>query len=131
MCDNCTSSLPVDSYDVSKACKQIEMIISRSEDNLTLLKLIDKWYKVLNNKSGIDKNQMAQIIGNLLLRGFLKEYRSYTAYSVNCYIKLCDKKYDDIIVKLVKDKKLDIYFKNDQSSDFDINETKPKKKRIH
>lgn len=128
MCDNCSNPASVESYDVSKAYEQIKNTLAQSEDSLTLLKLIDKWYKILPRKSSINKHQMTHIIGNLLLQGFLKEYRSYTAYTVNCYIKPCDKTYDTIIVNLVKDKNLDSFFKCKMSV-IDVTEPKSKKKR--
>lgn len=98
MCDNCKDHPEVVYHNITSACKYIYSIIEKAEKqevHLTLLKLLDAWFKtgdknlrVENVKQpNVERHHAEIIIAYLLMKGFLMDYKSYTAYATNCYIQ--------------------------------------------
>lgn len=134
MCNNCIDTGNLATYDISKSYREISSILEQTTESLTLKKLIDKWYKEMPSKSKIGKIRMANIIGNLFAEGYLKENRSYTAYTVNVYIQDAlkpnfDKNSGKILVILKKNKELENYFNRDYSDNEEGASTSKKSKR--
>ncbi|KAF5299941.1 hypothetical protein FQA39_LY11314 [Lamprigera yunnana] len=97
MCDNCKENSTSVLYDITSVCTYIYSIIEKAETqevNLTLLKLLDVWYKSGDKKLRVENVNMPKverqhaemIVAYLLMKGYLADYKSYTAYATNCYI---------------------------------------------
>lgn len=97
MCDHCRQPKITEKRDITRFCKDIFSIIEKASENgvkLTLLKLMDSWYQTgakdlrvsSITKPGMKRTQAERVVAFLLLKGFLKEEKSYTAYAVNCYV---------------------------------------------
>lgn len=113
MCDNCTSDNNIEYYNVADVAKTVINIIKKEtngENNLTLKKLLDVWLK----KKDRDLLLVAQaefFIGSLIKLDYIKEERSYTAYSVNTYLRCGDKIVKNCLsIPFVKKTNLDRYF---------------------
>ncbi|KAF5269131.1 hypothetical protein FQR65_LT02430 [Abscondita terminalis] len=98
MCDNCKEPSTTVWYNITPVCKYIYSIIEKAEKqevNLTLLKLLDVWYKGGDKNLRVENVDMPKverqyadiIIAYLLMKGYLIDYKSYTAYATNCYIQ--------------------------------------------
>ncbi|KAK4879436.1 hypothetical protein RN001_007582 [Aquatica leii] len=98
MCDNCKEESTIVWYNITSVCKYIYSIIDKAqtqEVNLTLLKLLDIWYKGGDKNLRVENLSMPKverqhaeiIVAYLLMKGYLMDYKSYTAYATNCYIQ--------------------------------------------
>ncbi|KAK5645936.1 hypothetical protein RI129_004400 [Pyrocoelia pectoralis] len=97
-CDNCKASSSVVWYNITSVCKYVYAIIEKAEQlevNLTLLKLLDVWFKGGDKNlrvedipmPKVERNQAEVILAYLLIKGYLIDYKSYNAYATNCYIQ--------------------------------------------
>lgn len=98
MCDNCEAPQDPVLYNITPACKYIYAILENADKkdiNLTLLKLLDAWFKngdknlrVQNIEMPVlERQHVERIIAYLFTKGYLQEYKSYTSYATNCYIQ--------------------------------------------
>lgn len=98
MCDHCKHPHESQTYDITPLCRDIFTIIDKANENgtnLTLIKLLDAWYQTGAKdlrvygmkKPHFSRDQAESVVGCLLLKGFLKEEKNYTAYTVNCYVQ--------------------------------------------
>ncbi|XP_017771751.1 PREDICTED: putative ATP-dependent DNA helicase Q1 [Nicrophorus vespilloides] len=92
MCDNCDNKSTLETYDIKEACSDVYQILEHAaiaENNLTANKLIDLWMKpkIKIKKPNISKEEAEYLVGHLILKGCLREEKSYTPYSVNCYLR--------------------------------------------
>lgn len=98
MCDHCKKPKQTTLYDITPFCRDIFTIIEKANENnvnLTLIKLLDAWFQTgakdlrveLLQKPNLSRDQAESVIGLLLLKGYLREEKNYTAYTVNCYIQ--------------------------------------------
>ncbi|KRT83393.1 helicase [Oryctes borbonicus] len=86
MCDNCLRSTQPEYFCLKRACHEIYQTIDeakKKENDLTLIKLIDSWFKLF--KVQISKEDAEDIVAHLLSNRVLKEEKNYTAYNVICY----------------------------------------------
>lgn len=86
-CDNCLSESKVAIFSLVRPCKEIYKLLDNAEKtdtDLTLIKLIDLWHKTL--KIAISKEDSELIIAHLIDQDYLKQQKSFTAYSVISYI---------------------------------------------
>ena len=112
MCDNCSNSHKLFHCNATKALTEIYTVMETAQEkeiNLTLIKLMEMWMKTF--KLRISKEEAEHIIGNLLLKKYIKQELNYTAYSVNCYLR---KSYNDIMeevnLNLLNSTRLQCYF---------------------
>lgn len=87
-CDNCMRKATIELYDLNRACTEIYRTIedaTKKESDLTLLKLIDSWYKL--HDVPITKDDAESVVAHLLRLRILKEEKCYTTYNVICYFK--------------------------------------------
>lgn len=106
MCDNCLRNVEPELCSLSRASKEIYDTIddaTRRDTELTLIKLMDSWYKRHNVQ--ITRETGENMVAHLLSKRILKEEKCYTAYNVICYVK---KGYD-----VVPDDGLDVYMIED------------------
>lgn len=98
MCDHCKRKKEVFAYDVTSFCRDVFTLIDNANEkgtNLTLIKLLDALFQTgakdlrvpSVKKPSINRDQAENVIAFLLLKGFLKEEKNYTAYTVNCYLQ--------------------------------------------
>ncbi|KAK2976017.1 hypothetical protein RJ640_015694 [Escallonia rubra] len=90
MCDNCAFSNEVKEVDVSghaKAMISLLQSILENDQRVTMLQLVDK-LKVKNNGAGpgLKKDELEQLVIQLILDRLLKEEFQHTAYSTNAYV---------------------------------------------
>ncbi|KAM7490721.1 hypothetical protein LguiA_033642 [Lonicera macranthoides] len=90
MCDNCAFSSEVKEVD---ACGPAKIMISllqdtqKNDQRLTMLQLVDKM-KVKNKEAGseLKRDELEQLVIQLILDRVLKEEFSHTAYATNAYV---------------------------------------------
>ncbi|KAI3690290.1 hypothetical protein L2E82_48270 [Cichorium intybus] len=92
MCDNCAFSCEVKEIDVSGHAKAIVSLlqeIQEKDQRATMLQLVDK-LKVKNKELGFElkKDELEQLIIQLILHRVLKEEFSHTAYATNAYVAI-------------------------------------------
>lgn len=100
MCDHCRSNrkFTITVSDITSLCQDVFAIIDHAnskEHKLTLLKLLDAWFQTGSKdlrapsvkKPNITREKAENVIAFMLLKGYLKEDKNYTAYTVNCYIQ--------------------------------------------
>ncbi|XP_058225549.1 ATP-dependent DNA helicase Q-like 2 isoform X1 [Rhododendron vialii] len=92
MCDNCSFSAEVKEMDVSGHAKSLLSVVHDVQENdqrLTMLQLVDKM-KVKNKGVGpeMKKDELEQLVIQLILDRVLKEEFQHTAYSTNAYVTI-------------------------------------------
>ncbi|KAI5071425.1 hypothetical protein GOP47_0013676 [Adiantum capillus-veneris] len=101
MCDNCVIGGDIAEKDVTAHAQSIVLAVKEMEDcdkKVTLLQLVDLW-KSRAHQAGqtqtdlqlakdVKKQEVEQIILQLLLDGVLKEVFQHTAYATNSYVAL-------------------------------------------
>ncbi|KAI3505533.1 hypothetical protein L1887_27664 [Cichorium endivia] len=92
MCDNCAFSCEVKEIDVSGHAKAIVSLlqeIQEKDQRATMLQLVDK-LKVKNKELGFElkKDELEQLVIQLILHRVLKEEFSHTAYATNAYVAI-------------------------------------------
>ncbi|KAK1367675.1 ATP-dependent DNA helicase [Heracleum sosnowskyi] len=90
MCDNCSFLDEVKETDVSGQAKIMVSLLQDIQENdqrVTMLQLVDKM-KVKNKGSGpeLKKDELEQLVVQLILDRVLKEEFQHTAYSTNAYV---------------------------------------------
>ncbi|XP_050233938.1 ATP-dependent DNA helicase Q-like 2 [Mercurialis annua] len=124
MCDNCAFSNEVMEIDVTEHAKLMVSLLQDVHENdqrLTMLQLVDKM-KNKRNGLGADlkREEIEQLVVQLILDNILKEEFQHTAYATNAYLKT------GLLAKQVlqgkKSVKLEIFTK--QSKDGKMNKAK-------
>ncbi|KAI8547502.1 hypothetical protein RHMOL_Rhmol07G0200800 [Rhododendron molle] len=92
MCDNCSFSAEVKEMDVSGHAKCLLAVVHDVQENdqrLTMLQLVDKM-RVKNKGVGpeMKKDELEQLVIQLILDRVLKEEFQHTAYSTNAYVTI-------------------------------------------
>ncbi|PON51591.1 DNA helicase, ATP-dependent [Parasponia andersonii] len=92
MCDNCAFSSEDKEVDVSRHAKLMVSLLQDTQENdqrLTMLQLVDKM-KTKHKEVGTDlkKEEMEQLVIQLILVHVLKEEFQHTAYATNAYVTL-------------------------------------------
>ncbi|GKB10091.1 RecQ helicase L2, partial [Tanacetum coccineum] len=90
MCDNCAFSCEVKEIDATGHAKAIVSLlqeIQEMDQRATMLQLVEK-FKVKNKKVGFElkKDELEQLVIQLILDRVLKEEFSHTAYATNAYV---------------------------------------------
>ncbi|NP_001168975.1 uncharacterized protein LOC100382802 [Zea mays] len=97
MCDNCASTIEQKDIDVTYHTKIIVSLLhdmQLNDQRATLLQLVDKfkskWKGLGSFNEAVDlrKEEVEQLIVNLILDNVLKEEFQHTAYSTNAYVTL-------------------------------------------
>jgi len=97
MCDNCASSIELKDIDASYHTKIIVSLLQEMQQNdqrATLLQLLDKfktkWKHLGPSNEAVDlkKEELEQLIVQLILDRVLKEEFQHTAYTTNAYVAL-------------------------------------------
>lgn len=97
MCDHCDKTRKIVKTNIGPYCRQIYQIIdkaSRTETNLTLLKLLDAWYNKGNVAQRVasvptpnfSREVAETIIAYLLINGYLKEQFTFNVYANLTYL---------------------------------------------
>ncbi|KAG8634057.1 ATP-dependent DNA helicase Q-like 2 isoform X2 [Manihot esculenta] len=92
MCDNCAFSSDIIEVDVSEHAKMMVSFLQDMQENdqrLTLLQLVDK----MKNKhkeigAELKREELEQLVIQLILESVLKEEFQHTAYATNAYVKI-------------------------------------------
>nr|XP_043629447.1 ATP-dependent DNA helicase Q-like 2 [Erigeron canadensis] len=92
MCDNCAFSCEFKEIDASGHARAIVSLlqeIQEMDQRATMLQLVDK-FKVKNKEVGFElkKDELEQLVIQLILHRVLKEEFSHTAYATNAYVTL-------------------------------------------
>ncbi|KAK6137198.1 hypothetical protein DH2020_029063 [Rehmannia glutinosa] len=94
MCDNCASYNEINELDVSGHAKSIVSFLQEMQENdqrVTMLQLVDKM-KIKNKKKDLDpelkKEELEQLVVQLLVDRVLKEEFQHTAYATNAYVTI-------------------------------------------
>ncbi|CAN6547058.1 unnamed protein product [Malus baccata var. baccata] len=92
MCDNCAFSNEVKELDVSRHAKVIISFLQDVQENdqrLTVLQLVDK-IKIKHKELGseLNREEIEQLVIQLILDRFLKEEFQHTAYATNAYVTI-------------------------------------------
>nr|XP_011465145.1 PREDICTED: mediator of RNA polymerase II transcription subunit 34 isoform X2 [Fragaria vesca subsp. vesca] len=92
MCDNCAFSNEVKEVDVSRHAKLMVTLlkdVQENEQRLTVLQLVDK-IKIKHKEVGseLKREEIEQLVIQLILGRVLKEEFQHTAYSTNAYVTL-------------------------------------------
>ncbi|XP_071737344.1 ATP-dependent DNA helicase Q-like 2 isoform X2 [Rutidosis leptorrhynchoides] len=90
MCDNCAFSCEVKEIDATGHARAIVSLlqeIQEMDQRATMLQLVDK-FKVKNKELGFElkKDELEQLVIQLILQRVLKEEFSHTAYATNAYV---------------------------------------------
>ncbi|KAF8024373.1 hypothetical protein BT93_F1530 [Corymbia citriodora subsp. variegata] len=90
MCDNCAFSNEIKEVDVSGHAKLVISLlqdVQEKDQRLTMLQLVDK-IKTMQKELGSDlkKEQLEQLVIQLILDRVLKEEYQHTAYATNAYV---------------------------------------------
>ncbi|XP_073131846.1 ATP-dependent DNA helicase Q-like 2 isoform X1 [Henckelia pumila] len=90
MCDNCVSNTEIKELDVSGHTKHMVSLLQDMQENdqrLTMLQLVDKM-KIKNKNSNpeLKKEQLEQLVIQLIVDRVLKEEFQHTAYTTNAYV---------------------------------------------
>ncbi|KAL9664806.1 hypothetical protein QQ045_020214 [Rhodiola kirilowii] len=90
MCDICASPHKFREYDVSRHASIIVSMLQDTQDNdqrLTMLQLVEKLKsKIKNLDPELKREEMEQLVIQLILDRVLKEEFQHTAYSTNAYV---------------------------------------------
>ncbi|XP_024995996.1 mediator of RNA polymerase II transcription subunit 34 isoform X1 [Cynara cardunculus var. scolymus] len=92
MCDNCAFSCEVKEIDASGHARAVVSLlqeIQEKDQRATMLQLVDK-LKVKNKEVGFElkKDELEQLVIQLILHRVLKEEFSHTAYATNAYVTI-------------------------------------------
>ncbi|KAL3498149.1 hypothetical protein ACH5RR_040881 [Cinchona calisaya] len=92
MCDNCAFASDVKELDVSAHAKMIVSLLQHLQENdqrVTMLQLVDK-LKVKQKGIGLElkRDELEQLVIQLLLEHVLKEEFQHTAYATNAYVTI-------------------------------------------
>ncbi|KAK1430772.1 hypothetical protein QVD17_13767 [Tagetes erecta] len=92
MCDNCAFSCEVKEIDASGHARALVTLlqeIQEMDQRATMLQLVEK-FKVKNKKVGFElkRDELEQLVIQLILQRVLKEEFSHTAYSTNAYVTI-------------------------------------------
>ncbi|KAH7847815.1 hypothetical protein Vadar_030534 [Vaccinium darrowii] len=92
MCDNCSFSAEVKEMDVSGHAKSLISVVhdmQEKDQRITMLQLVDKM-KVKNKDVGSEmkKDELEQLVIQLILDRVLKEEFQHTPYSTNAYVTI-------------------------------------------
>ncbi|XP_073288057.1 ATP-dependent DNA helicase Q-like 2 isoform X5 [Primulina huaijiensis] len=90
MCDNCVSNTEIKELDVSGHTKHVVSLLQETQENdqrLTMLQLVDKM-KIKNKNSNLElkKEELEQLVIQLIVDRVLKEEFQHTAYTTNAYV---------------------------------------------
>ncbi|XP_073042732.1 ATP-dependent DNA helicase Q-like 2 isoform X2 [Primulina eburnea] len=90
MCDNCVSNTEIKELDVSGHTKHMVSLLQETQENdqrLTMLQLVDKM-KIKNKNSNpeLKKEELEQLVIQLIVDRVLKEEFQHTAYTTNAYV---------------------------------------------
>ncbi|CAI9755551.1 unnamed protein product [Fraxinus pennsylvanica] len=92
MCDNCAFSSEVKELEVSGHAKLMVSLLQDTQENdqrLTMLQLVDKMkIKNKNISPQLKKEELEQLVIQLIVDHVLKEEFQHTAYSTNAYVTL-------------------------------------------
>uniref|UniRef100_A0A7N0VDW2 ATP-dependent DNA helicase n=2 Tax=Kalanchoe fedtschenkoi TaxID=63787 RepID=A0A7N0VDW2_KALFE len=92
MCDICASPREVKEYDVSSHASIIVSVLQDTQNNdqrLTMLQLVEKLKtKIKDLDPELKRDEMEQLVIQLILDRVLKEEFQHTAYSTNAYVTL-------------------------------------------
>ncbi|KAL3598852.1 hypothetical protein D5086_006770 [Populus alba] len=91
MCDNCAFLSEVMEVDVSRHAKVMVSLLQDTQEKdqrLTMLQLVDKMKNKKELGSGIKKEEMEQLVTQLILDFVFKEEFQHTAYSTNAYVTI-------------------------------------------
>ncbi|KAL2517380.1 Mediator of RNA polymerase II transcription subunit 34 [Abeliophyllum distichum] len=92
MCDNCAFSSEIKELDVSGHAKLMVSLLQDTQENdrrLTMLQLVDKMkIKNKNLSPELKKEELEQLVIQLILDHVLKEEFQHTAYSTNAYVTI-------------------------------------------
>lgn len=97
MCDNCASSIELKEIDATHHTKVVVSVLhdlQLNEQRATLLQLVDKfkakWKGLGRSNQDVDlkREEIEQLIVQLILDHVLKEEFQHTAYSTNAYVTL-------------------------------------------
>lgn len=92
MCDNCAFSSEVKELDVSGHAKLMVSLLQDTQENdqrLTMLQLVDKMkIKNKNISPQLKKEELEQLVIQLIVDHVLKEEFQHTAYTTNAYVTL-------------------------------------------
>ncbi|GJX16087.1 ATP-dependent DNA helicase Q-like 2 protein [Tanacetum coccineum] len=92
MCDNCAFSCEVKEIDATGHAKALVSLLQEIQDmdqRATMLQLVEK-FKVKNKKVGFElkKDELEQLVIQLILDRVLKEEFSHTTYATNAYVTI-------------------------------------------
>ncbi|KZV31710.1 mediator of RNA polymerase II transcription subunit 34 [Dorcoceras hygrometricum] len=92
MCDNCLSDTEIKELDVSGHAKHMVSLLQEMQQNdqrLTMLQLVDKM-KTRNKNSNpeLKKEELEQLVIQLIVDRILKEEFQHTAYTTNAYVTI-------------------------------------------
>ncbi|KAI3692271.1 hypothetical protein L6452_32085 [Arctium lappa] len=92
MCDNCAFSCEVKEIDASGHARAVVSLlqeIQEKDQRATMLQLVDK-LKLKNKEVGFElkKDELEQLVIQLILHRVLKEEFSHTAYATNAYVTI-------------------------------------------
>ncbi|XP_028914131.1 ATP-dependent DNA helicase Q1 isoform X1 [Ornithorhynchus anatinus] len=100
MCDNCRRETPWEAEDVSGHCRTLVRLLERAErlgEKLTPLKLLDAWTGKGPARLRLDaapappptlkRHRLEKMIAHFLLRQYLREDFSFTAFATISYLK--------------------------------------------
>ncbi|KAF5956026.1 hypothetical protein HYC85_008882 [Camellia sinensis] len=92
MCDNCSFSSEAKEMDVSGHTKVMLSLLQDMQENdqrITMLQLVDKM-KVKHKDAGpeIQRDELEQLVIQLIVDRVLKEEFQHTAYSTNSYVTI-------------------------------------------
>lgn len=92
MCDNCAFSCEVKEIDASGHARAVVSLlqeIQEKDQRATMLQLVEKM-KVKNKEVGFElkKDELEQLVIQLILHRVLKEEFSHTAYATNAYVTI-------------------------------------------
>lgn len=91
MCDNCAFLSEVMEVDVSRHAKVMVSLLQDTQEKdqrLTMLQLVDKMKNKKELGSDIKKEEMEQLVTQLILDFVFKEEFQHTAYSTNAYVTI-------------------------------------------
>uniref|UniRef100_A0A8C5KYY9 ATP-dependent DNA helicase n=1 Tax=Jaculus jaculus TaxID=51337 RepID=A0A8C5KYY9_JACJA len=98
MCDNCCKDVAFEKRDITQSCRDLVKILRQAEERnekVTPVKLIDSWtgrgapkLRVAGVAApALPRAELEKVIAHALLREYLKEDYSFTAYATISYLK--------------------------------------------
>ncbi|ETE62147.1 ATP-dependent DNA helicase Q1, partial [Ophiophagus hannah] len=98
MCDNCCQEETLEKMDVTEHCRELIKIlkqVDQMKQKFTPLKLIDAWLGKGLSKLGLEiaapklpREVLERIVAHLILKQYLKEDFSFTAFATISYVKI-------------------------------------------